>query len=382
MLVFALAACAGAWWVVEHKVVRPLQSLALRMRDIAEGDGDLTRRVDASGNDEIAEVAIWFNVFVERIEQIVQSVDAHAREVDRAAAKLARSALDTATQADQQRRQVAHIADTMDQIQIAIHEISETTQSAAVDAKKAEEHAHTGGETTRLTVSMIHEVFEANQSTSTKMEELSRASDAIGKVIHVITEIAEQTNLLALNASIEAARAGEQGRGFAVVADEVRHLAERTGAATKEIDQTICAIQTGTASTAGAMRASKDLVQKGVESTRSAGESLNSIIQGAESLQQMVTQIAASATEQSYSLQLVNQSMTDITRIIEETAASSNRSVKACQSLAELAANLTKMMGVFKTRYKPNASCNANSHAPAGMDSLPLHSYASEQGHS
>jgi len=348
VFLFALAICGLAWWIVEHKVVRPLQTLALRMQDIAEGDGDLTRRVEVNGRNEIDEVAIWFNVFIERIEQIIQSVIVHAVDLDNAAGELAQTSREMAQQAEKQKEQAAHITGTMNQISGAVHEISQTTQNAALDAKKAEESAHAGGDTTRTTVGIIQSVLDANKAASAKMEELSRSSEAIGKIVRVINDIADQTNLLALNASIEAARAGEHGRGFAVVAGEVRRLAERTGAAIKEIDQTLRAIQTGTGKAEEAMRATVVHVQEGVQSAHSAGESLSSIISGAESLQQQVSQIAAATTEQSYAMNSVNESVTAIARIIEDTAASSSQSVEACQRLASLAANLTQLMGAFK----------------------------------
>jgi methyl-accepting chemotaxis protein len=194
----------------------------------------------------------------------------------------------------------------------AVKEISENTQVAALDARKAEESAHTGGQTVQSTVQTIEDLLTANQQTSSRIEELGRSSDAIGKIISVIDEIAEQTNLLALNASIEAARAGEHGRGFAVVAGEVRRLAERTSSATKEIDKTVRAIQQGTAEAVEAMRSSMGHVQSGVHSARSAGEALSSIIHGSESVQKMVTQIASAATEQSYSTQSVVTNVNEI----------------------------------------------------------------------
>jgi methyl-accepting chemotaxis protein len=348
MLIFAVLACAVAWWVVEYKVARPLQGLAMRMEDIAQGEGDLTQRAETHGRDEIDEVARWFNVFIERIERTVRSVATNANKVDRAAAELAESARETASQAEKQQDQAARIASTMSQISTAVHQISETTQTAAADARRAEESAHVGGGTTRETVDIILGLLDANQTTSSKIEELGRSSDAIGKVVQVINGIADQTNLLALNASIEAARAGEHGRGFAVVAGEVRRLAERTGVATKEIDQTIRAIQTGTSDAVEAMRTSMHHVEKGVASARSAGESLTSIIHGAESVQKMVTQIASASTEQSYSTQSVNENVNEIARIIERTAESSRKSVEACERLSKLASGLAGLMGEFK----------------------------------
>jgi methyl-accepting chemotaxis protein len=236
----------------------------------------------------------------------------------------------------------------MGEMSSAVQEISHTTQSAALDARKAEESAQAGGLTVQSTVSTIGKLLKANQETSAKIEGLGRSSDAIGKIVNVINEIAGQTNLLALNASIEAARAGEHGRGFAVVAGEVRRLAERTSVATKEIDETVRAIQQGTGEAVEAMRSSMSHVQSGVTSANSAGEALTSIIQGSESVQKMVTQIAAAATEQSYSTQSVTANMSEIASIIERTATSSQQSVEACQQLAVLANQLSNLVGSFK----------------------------------
>jgi len=341
MLVFAVLICGGALWIVQSKVVLPLSSLALRLQDIAEGEGDLTRRIEVQGNNEIDEVGIWFNVFIGRIEEIVRRVAEHASTLGSAATELAAAARETAMQASHQQEQAARIGATMSEISSSVHEISQTTQNAAEDARKAEESAHTGGQTVQTTVQTIGDLLKSNQETSSKIEDLGRSSDAIGRIINVINEIAGQTNLLALNASIEAARAGEHGRGFAVVAGEVRRLAERTSEATKEIDQTVRAIQQGTAEAVEAMRSSMGHVQSGVDSARSAGEALSSIIRGSESVQKMVTQIAAAATEQSYSTQSVSTNVNEIATIIEH-------SVEACQQLASLANELTGLVGAFK----------------------------------
>jgi len=348
MLGFVVIICALAWWVIELKVVRPLASLALRLQDIAEGEADLTRRIEVNGHNEIDEVGIWFNVFIGRIEDIDRRVAEHATTLGQAAAELAATARETAAQAVQQQEQAGRITTTMGEVSSAVHEISQTTQSAAVDARKAEESAQAGGQTVQSTVVAIGQLLTANQETSAKIEELGRSSDAIGRIVNVINEIAGQTNLLALNASIEAARAGEHGRGFAVVAGEVRRLAERTSSATKEIDETVRAIQQGTVEAVEAMRLSMSQVQSGVISANAAGGALASIIQGSESVQKMVTQIAAAATEQSYSTQTVTSSVNEIAWIIEKTAMSSQQSVDACQELSLLANELAALVGAFK----------------------------------
>ncbi|HEY1901908.1 MAG TPA: methyl-accepting chemotaxis protein [Terracidiphilus sp.] len=351
MLGFVVLVCVGAWLLIQSKVVLPLHSLAVRLQDIAEGEGDLTRRIEVNGSNEIDEVGIWFNVFIGRIEEIVRRVAEHANTLGQAATELAATAQETAEQAAKQQQQAERITTAMNEMSSAVQEISQTTQNAAMDARSAEESAHSGGRTVQTTVQTIGNLLTSNQETSSRIEELGRSSDAIGRIVNVINEIAGQTNLLALNASIEAARAGEHGRGFAVVAGEVRRLAERTSSATKEIDVTINAIQEGTKVAVDAMRSSMSHVQSGVDSARSAGEALTSIIHGSESVQKMVTQIAAAATEQSYSTQSVSANVNEIASIIQQTAASSQQSVDACQQLSRLANELTGLVGSFKVGH-------------------------------
>jgi methyl-accepting chemotaxis protein len=346
MLGFVVLVCAVAWWVIQSKVIIPLRALVLRMNEIA--DGDLTCRMTVDGKTEIDEVGTGFNIFIQRIEGIVQRIVSHSQTLGAAATELALTAQETASQAKAQQEQASRIGLTMNEMSSAIGEISQTTQSAAMDARKAEESAHTGGQTVQSTVETIAEVMKANQETSARIEELGRSSDAIGKIVNVINEIAGQTNLLALNASIEAARAGDHGRGFAVVAGEVRRLAERTSEATKEIDETVQTIQSGTVEAVEAMRATMARVVSGVESARSAGAALDSIIHGSESVQKMVTQIASAATEQSYSTQSVVTSVNEIASIIARTASSSEQSVAACEQLSTLASELTNLVGSFK----------------------------------
>jgi methyl-accepting chemotaxis protein len=350
MLILGLTGFFVTWWMLQYKVILPLDRLGCRMRDIAEGDGDLTARVEVRGRDELDEVGRWFNVFIERIEQIVLRVTENARALNDAATGLAGIAHETASQSEMQRDQAMHITMSMGEISTAVHQISETTQSAARDARRAEENAHTGGETIQSTVSSIQQLLVANQSTATKIGELGQASDAIGTIIGVIDDIANQTSLLALNASIEAARAGEHGRGFAVVAAEVRRLAERTSHATGEVDQMVRDIQSGTAEVVEAMRSSMQLVESGVGSARSAGDALASIIQGSEAMQKMVTQIATASTQQSYATQSVNTNLNEISSIIGLTTSSSAQSVVACDRLSNLAADLNELVGSFKVR--------------------------------
>jgi methyl-accepting chemotaxis protein len=350
LLALGLTGFTAIWWTLQFKVIQPLARLGSRMRDIAQGDGDLTGRVEVHGHSELDEVGRWFNVFIERVEQIVLRVTQSAHAVGEAAIGLAGIAHQIASQSATQHEQAMDITASMGEISVAVHQISETTNDAARDARTAEDNAHAGGATVRATVATIQQLLVANQATATKIGELGRASDAIGKITGVIDDIANQTNLLALNASIEAARAGEHGRGFAVVAAEVRRLAERTSLATREIDRTVHAIQAGTAEVVEAMRSSMRHVESGVGSAQSAGDALESIIHGSEAMQRMVTQIATASTQQSYATQSVNANVNEISRIIECTSSSSTRAVDACERLSSLAEDLNELVASFKVR--------------------------------
>jgi methyl-accepting chemotaxis protein len=348
MLIFALISCGVAWWVVQFKVALPLAKLVMYMQDIAEGEGDLTRRIAVAGHTEIDEVGIWFNTFIERVEHIVLQVAQHAQTLGAAAIQLEHMAVENAERATQQEQQAERINTAMQEMTAAVQEITQTTQLAAKGASQAEESAKTGGATVQETIHTIGDLVKANEETSAKIEELGCSSDAIGKIINVINEIASQTNLLALNASIEAARAGEHGRGFAVVASEVRRLAERTSSATKEIDATVRAIQEGTHEAVESMRSSMSHVQEGVHSARSSGGALSSIIQGSESVQMMVTQIASAATEQSFSVQSVSSNVQEIATIIQQTRSGFQEAASSCKELSRLANEMSQLVGSFK----------------------------------
>jgi methyl-accepting chemotaxis protein len=239
------------------------------------------------------------------------------------------------------------VATALQEMNVTVQQVSENSSKASDASRKAAETARHGGSIVDETLAKMQVIAESVRSTASRVQELGKSSDQIGRIIGVINDIADQTNLLALNAAIEAARAGEQGRGFAVVADEVRKLAERTTTATKEIAQMIETVQQGTKLAVGAMEEGTRQVEEGVRTTNKAGEALREIIQMSEQVGDMIAQIATAATEQSSATDEINRSMEQISNLVKESASGAQQSAKACQDLSGMAFELQKIVANF-----------------------------------
>ena len=348
MLVFALLSCASAWWIVQIKVVLPLRLLAARMQDIAEGEGDLTRRIDVQGRNEIDEVGIWLNVFLDKLQGVMRKVKTNTQSLTRASEELTASSSHMAQGAEAQQRQTALVATAMNEMASTVLEVSRNSNTAAQRTRQASEDASDGGKVVGMTVTMMREVTESVDLVSRQISGLGERSSQIGQIVNLIEEIARRTNLLALNAAIEAARAGEQGRGFAVVAGEVRNLAERTSGATKEIADMVGGFQQETEAAVQAMGSGAAQVRKVVNATEDAGIKLRLIIESSEDAAAMVNQIAAAATQQSSATEEVNVNISEIARISQETSSGARQSARACLALSDLALDLNQLISKFQ----------------------------------
>jgi methyl-accepting chemotaxis protein len=348
-----------------------LQQIADRIKDVADGEGDLTRRIEVSSNDEVAEVASWFNTFMDKLQEILGKVSSDTRRLAAAGEEIAASAREQAKGAETQSDQTIQVATAMQGMSSTVQQVSENSNTAAAASQKAAETAREGGKVVEETLLRMHAIAQAVGETAKKVQELGKKSDQIGTIIGVIDDIADQTNLLALNAAIEAARAGEQGRGFAVVADEVRKLAERTSRATKEISGMIHSIQAETKSAVTAMREGTQEVEQGVELTTQAGSSLHDIIQMSQQVGDMVTLIATAATEQAATAEEINGNIEQIAKIAAGSAAGARQTTHALQDLSDLASSLQLVARQF--RLGPEASSGADGTFHAGIADPPAH---------
>ena len=334
--------------LVMTSITGPLARMLHMLKDIAEGEGDLTRRLAADRRDEIGDVSHWFNRFVDNIHAIISQVADNTSQVAAAASQLQSTADQIATAAEEVACQSVTVATASEEMSATSNDISHSCTLASENSNRATATARGGAQVVQATLEGMHNIAERVQESAHTVESLGARSDQIGAIVGTIEDIADQTNLLALNAASEAARAGEQGRGFAVVADEVRALAERTTRATKEIGGMIKAIQDETAGAVRSMENGVVEVEKGMESSRKSGEALQHIIDAINEVTMQVHQIATTSEEQTAVTGEITDNIHQITEVVSETARGAHETATAASQLSSLAADLRRVVARFK----------------------------------
>ena len=329
-------------------LVRSIKALVVRLKDIAEGEGDLTQRVDQDRKDELGELGKWFNTFVHKVHGVICEVRDTAHEVAGAATQITASSEEMAQGISEQNQQVTQISAAVEEMSASIIEVARKSGEAADNAKASGEVAQEGGRVVTETIEGMQAISDAVTASAFSVSELGKRGEQIGQIIEVINDIADQTNLLALNAAIEAARAGEHGRGFAVVADEVRKLADRTTKATEEIGESITAIQTETEQAVERMNTGTEQVQVGVEKATRAGQSLDQIVSGAQEVAAMIRSIAAAAEEQSAAGSEVSSGIQSVNAVTSQSAEGASQAAQAAAQLSTKAEYLQAMVSRFK----------------------------------
>jgi methyl-accepting chemotaxis protein len=327
---------------------RPINNLIDRIKDIAQGDGDLTQRIDVKSKDEIGQLGGYVNQFIKKIHDVISEVSGATREVASAATEIASSSEEIASGMNEQSSQVTQISSAIEQMSSSVVEVARKSAEAANNAQESGKVATEGGQVVSETITGMNAISDAVTASAASVSELGKRGEQIGQIIEVINDIADQTNLLALNAAIEAARAGEHGRGFAVVADEVRKLADRTTKATEEIAESITAIQDETSQAVERMNAGTEQVKVGVEKATQAGQSLEQIVAGAQEVSSMIQSIAAAAEEQSATSEEVSRNVEQISAVTKQTSEGTNQAATAAVQLSEKAEQLLRLVGTFK----------------------------------
>jgi len=243
-------------------LMRPLTDMGRAMANIAEGEGDLTRRLAVQSKDEFGELASAFNRFVERIHTSIREVSSATQQVNEVAARVLAASNSSMANSDEQASRTNSVAAAINELGAAAQEIARNAADASQQASGARHQAEDGRQVVEQNIAAMRELSAKISASCAQIEALNAKTVDIGQILEVIKGISEQTNLLALNAAIEAARAGEAGRGFAVVADEVRNLAHRTQSSAQEIQQMIEQLQVGVENLQSTLRACGDLDQQ------------------------------------------------------------------------------------------------------------------------
>ncbi len=309
-------------WALLSPVFRRLRLARDAMFDIASGEGDLTRRLEIDGRDEVAQIAQGFNGFADAVNDVLLEVRASSTSVSEASSEIAHGSQDLSRRTEQAASSLQETSTAMEQIASTVENTAHSANQADQLSQEATTAANHGGEIARKAVDT--------------MEEVNAQTTQISDIVRLIDEIAFQTNLLALNASVEAARAGEQGRGFAVVANEVRQLASRSASAADDIKKLIDASVTQT--------------REGTDMVRMAGDSMQEIVTAVARVSDVLAEINAATQEQSQGVTQVNQAVNDLDQMTQHNASMVEESTVAAEQMRDQAGRLAEVVGRFSLR--------------------------------
>ena len=335
-------------YFIGKSILIPTRLAADMMKDISQGEGDLTRKLNESGNDEISELSRSFNLFALKMRESLVHVAQSANDVSEHAHTVDDSSRTSHSFIELQNDSSTQVAAAMEQMTHQIHDVSRNAEAAEQAAKDAAQNALTGKNVVAQTITAIETLSSNIETVSRVTEDLANESHNIGSVLDVIRSISEQTNLLALNAAIEAARAGEHGRGFAVVADEVRTLASRTGQSTDEIQTMITKLQEGAKAAVEAVKSSQALSVSTVEQASSANTSLNEIERLVSIITEMNSQIARATEQQTQAADEVNLRINELSQSTEQSLNNTKQLTDASDNLKQSSEGLSSVVNRFK----------------------------------
>ncbi|HDR4561124.1 methyl-accepting chemotaxis protein [Bacillus cereus] len=361
LVICIVVAIILAWWF-SGKLVKPIQQIDIKLKELASQEGDLTARLQVTSNDEIGAIATSFNKMLENLQHIIHRVQKTSLEVQTASENMlentntsreatiqiqsSMSNLNASIQS--QTSSMEESSTAMDDMAVSVQRIAESASSVAELAVATSEHANDGNTVIQKSVSQMTTIHEAVNATSEVVERLITHTKYIDTAVQSISNIAEQTNLLALNASIEAARAGEQGKGFAVVADEVRKLAEQSKTAATDINKLLHQIQNDTETASSMMAQGRSEAFEGIHVIREAGTSFTAIVEQVNTVSTQMQDISATAEEMAASAEEMNASLNNITSISNEVSSETAATAQSAEQKVIVMNEMTVTAGQMK----------------------------------
>ncbi|MGN4436739.1 methyl-accepting chemotaxis protein [Bacillus cereus group sp. MYBK69-1] len=376
LIICIIVAMILAWWF-SGKLVKPIQQIDSKLKELSSQEGDLTARLQVNSNDEIGTIATSFNKMLENLQHIINRVQKTSVEVQNASENMlektnisreatikVQSTMSNLNESIQsQAASMEESSTAMDDMAVSVQRIAESATSVTELAVATSEQANDGNTVIQKSVSQMTTIHDAVNATSEVVERLITHTKYIDTAVQSISNIAEQTNLLALNASIEAARAGEQGKGFAVVADEVRKLAEQSKTAATDINQLLHQIQQDTETASSMMSQGRSEAFEGIHVIREAGNSFTTIVEQVNKVSTQMQDISATAEEMAASAEEMNASLNNIasisTEVSSETAATAqsaeqkvvtmNEMTQTAKQMKQTVEELDQLVSQFKT---------------------------------
>ena len=355
-------------FLVRKSITAPVNDLVDMSKDIAQGEGDLTKRIMVTGKDELGDLSTWFNMFLERLNNMVSEIKKHAANINVSSQEMALGNQDLSNRTNQQSSSLEETATAMEEINSIVqnnaedaknaNEITQKAQKSVVDSRT--ELLDAVNNSIEMNQDMLQNLQSTNKDVVSAMEEIMESSKKIEGIITLMNDIAFQTNLLALNASVEAARAGEHGKGFAVVASEVRKLAHRSSKASTEIG---VLIQTSLEH----INSGRNLVndgEQGMDEMRTkidtmlnnlkseSDSNLNGILTSVKEVSEVMGNIKVASEEQAEGVDQINKSIADIDRITQENSALVEQNTTASQHMAQESEILQELLNTLRWRIK------------------------------
>ena len=348
LVVITTIVCAIVIFVMDRTIARPIKRMVILVNDLTTGDGDLTKRINASANDELGDLAAGFNKFIENVQEIIGEVKVSADDVASGNNQLAATMEELSANFDSQSSQIGDIVMNMNNISSLSDNVANGLGESRNVLSEAAQLAHNGTDQLNGVKDRILMINRQTDALASTIQRLSESSGQIGEILVVINDIADQTNLLSLNAAIEAARAGEAGRGFAVVADEVKKLAERTQKATSEIEGIISALQKESESASDEMKKADEVVAEGVRSIDETIRGFGEVVSGVDSANKDIENVNGMVNEQNSAVQIVSENTSMIASGIEESNSAVGEVTSTVSHLQERAERLKLIVEKFK----------------------------------